>query len=87
VRLEGEDHDVHRPEGLQVVRRGRLCVKVTAWATDRHAVRLQRRQVCASRDERDVVAAPRERRADVSADRTGADHRKPHRPAPRMRLS
>ena len=55
-----------------------MGVEVAARAEDGDAVALHGLQVLAARDQVDVRAAPAERRADVRADRSGADDRDLH---------
>ena len=78
MRLDAEDDDVGAADGVQVAGRFRLHLEVAVGADDAQAACLHRREMRASGEEHDVGAYLREPRADVAADRAGADDRDSH---------
>ena len=82
VRLERDEHDVGVGDRVEVVGRRGCAVKSPRGESTRTPRSRIAREVRAARDQRDVGAAAGERRADVRADRPGAEHGEPHRREP-----
>ena len=78
VGLQAEEYDVGRPDLRGIGRRVGVGAEVAARTADGDAAAPHGRQVLAAREQVDVRAAAGEGRADVRADRAGADDRDLH---------
>src|SRR5439155_5466035 len=81
IELDREEDDVDRADCGRIV--GGDDVRemyVAFWAHHAEAGRLQRFQVRAARDERDVGSGGRETRAEIAADASRPDNRDAHSP-------
>ena len=71
---------IGRPEGRRVVGdRGARKLNIAQHTLDREPALAHRGEMAAARDERDVVPALRELRAEISADTSGSHHCDAHR--------
>jgi len=78
VRLEAQEHVVHRADLLGPVGRVRMGGEITAWTEHLHPLVTQRREVRATGHQMDLDTGTAEARPDIGADRARPEHSNSH---------